>query len=230
MELKQAIMQRRSVRKFLDENVQEEHLLEIFKLATTMPSAHNNQITTIMYTMDKEKIEEIAKICGGQEQIRAASVFMLFVTDMYRAKLILDKKGYEMSSDLESVYKMAKIDAGLMVGAINLLAVEYGYGCTVIGGGIYNEPEKLKKLFNLPEECQLAIGMTMGVPHKTNTKINEKPKLEPNYIVMKDEYNYENIEKKLFDYDIKLDEWFKKIGVTKPLYSDSLANVMAKKE
>ncbi|VWL85817.1 nitroreductase family protein [Oceanivirga miroungae] len=225
MDVRKAILDRQSIRKFKDENVKDEDLKDILHLATRTPNAFNAQLTTILYTRDKEKIQEIAKLCGNQPQVASSNVFILLVTDLYKVKAVLDKKGLEMESNLDAMKQMAKIDAGIITYAINIASHNYGYGSTIIGGAL-RQPEEMKKLFKLPEHTEIAIGMTLGVPSLENSKTNTKPKLD---IAMEDEYDKELVEKAYFGYDKDLDDWFKSIGVDHPLHTDIIAKIFSKK-
>ncbi|WP_067142401.1 nitroreductase family protein [Oceanivirga salmonicida] len=229
MKVLEAIKNRQSVRKFKDEEVLEKDLKEIFELATKSPSAYNSQSTSIVYTKDKEKISKIAKLCGGQPQVENAKVFILIITDLYRANTTLNKKGVEMVDSSLLLNKFA-VDAGIMTYLLNIAATAKGYGCTIIGG-VNNDPENLAKLFDLPEHTKIAIGLTLGVPENSNMlELNTKPKLPSEVLVMEDKYNKGIQENALFDYEKELDNWFKKINVNQPMFTDVLANIFAKKE
>lgn len=227
MNIRDAILERQSIRTFKNENILDKHLKDILYLATKAPSSFNGQQTSIIYTRDREKIKKVAELCGNQPQVANCNVFILLVTDLYRAKLILKEKGLELSENLDDLYDMAKIDAGLMAYLINLAAHSYGYGSTVIGG-VLNNKEKLKKLFELPEEVEIAIGLTLGVPSDNYSKINTKPKLSHNIIAMEDKYNLELSHKALLEYEEELDKWFKSIGVNQSLYTEVLVKILAK--
>lgn len=229
MDIRKAILDRQSIRKFKDEDVKDEDLQDILYLATKTPSAFNGQQTTILYTRNKEKIQKISVLCGNQPQVANSNIFILLVTDLYKAKSVLNKKGLEMSENLQNIKDMAKIDAGIMAYAINMAAHNYGYGCTMIGG-VYKEESELKKIFNLPEETSVAIGITLGVPSDENSKTNTKPKLDVNAVAMEDIYNKEIAEKSFFEYDVELDKWFKSIGIDHPLHTDIISKMFSKKE
>lgn len=61
MDIKEAIMQRRSIRKFEDEKVEENDILEIIELARRAPSSVNGQQISLIYTMNKDLIEKNCK-------------------------------------------------------------------------------------------------------------------------------------------------------------------------
>lgn len=221
MNIKDVILERKSIRKFSNEKVLDKDLEEILYLATKSPSAYNGQQTSIIYTRDKELKREIAKLSGNQPHIEEADVFLLLVTDLYRAKKAFEKKGLKFKDDLENIYTMAKVDAGIMTGIINLVSHSLGYGCTVIGGVLQNK-EKLKELFNLPEYTEIITGITLGVSKKTVNIENTKPKLPVNIIAMEDKYDTTIQENALLDYDKKLDEWYKSKGLNIDLQTDIL--------
>ncbi|VWL85810.1 nitroreductase family protein [Oceanivirga miroungae] len=227
MEIKDAILERKSIRKFSGEKISKKDLDEILYYATKAPSAYNGQQTSIIYTEDREKIKKIANLCGNQSHIENASVFLLFVTDFYRTKKAFEKKNLEFKDNLDDIHTMAKVDAGIMVSTVNLVAHDLGYGCTVIGG-VLNSKEELKKLFNLPEYTQIVSGLTIGVSVKNVHIKNTKPKLEPSILAMRDSYDTKIQENSLIDYDKILDEWYKNKGLNIDLQTDILKKYLAK--
>ncbi len=183
MKIIDAIKERKSVRVFKEEDVLDQDLKEIFELATKAPSAYNGQQTSIVYTRNKEKIKEIAKLCGGQIQVENANVFILIFTDFYRASKVLEKKGFELTDNKNMLYGIGAVDAGIMANTINMAAINYGYGCTIIGG-VSHSPKEIAKIFDLPEHTNIVVGMTLGVPVDNMKGINTKPKLPSNVKVM----------------------------------------------
>ena len=60
---------RKSIRQFTGESVSNEDLELIIKTAQRCPTSINGQQISLVYTRDKEKIKQIAELCGGQQQV-----------------------------------------------------------------------------------------------------------------------------------------------------------------
>ncbi len=225
MDTTEAIKHRKSVRQFSDEEILEKDFKEIIELATKAPSAYNGQQTSIIYTRDKEKIKEIASLCGGQAQIFDAKAFFLIITDLYRNTIALENKGIEVEIK-DSIWHMATVDAGIMAYMLNIAAVSKGYGSTIIGG-VNANPDKLAKLFDLPRNTRIVVGLTLGVPK--DNKPNEKPKFDTNVVVMEDKYNKKAQENIMEKYEKDLSDWFESIGVNQPKYTAVLERIYSKK-
>ncbi len=224
MDVIEAIKHRKSVRQFKDEKIIEKDFEEIIELATKVPSAYNGQQTSVIYTKDKEKIKKIAALCGGQAQIYDAKAFFLIITDLYRNTRALESKGVEVKIK-DYMWNMATVDAGIMAYMLNIAAVSKGYGSTVIGG-VNANPEKLAKLFDLPRNTKIVVGLTMGVPEDNSA--NTKPKLDKDIIIMEDRYNKEIQENAVSEYEKELSDWFESIGVEQPKYTDVLKKIYSK--
>lgn len=226
MNIIEAISKRTSVREFTGESISKNNLEKMFELANTAPSHVNGQQISLVYTIDKEKIKKIAELCGGQEQVRTAEAFILLVGDYTRHKILLEKENLNLTDDEKHLREIAYLDAGLIAMILNLSAREFSYGCTMIGG-VQNNPKEIAKLFNLPENVFIILGLTVGIPKKPNAV--PKPKISKKAFVMEDEYNLEIQEKAIIEYEETLDKWFKSINVKQPLFREVIKRFFKKK-
>ena len=64
MELKEALLRRRSVRKFTDEKVSEEDINELLHAAMSGPSAVNKKPWDFYVITDEEMLEKVRKHCA----------------------------------------------------------------------------------------------------------------------------------------------------------------------
>lgn len=228
MDIIEIIGKRKSIRDFTGEHVKEEDLMKILELANTAPSCFNGQQTSLVYTRDKEKIKIIAEYCGGQNQVKTADVFILIVTDYYRASKLLEAHGKKLTDNISFLKETGSIDAGIVASTITLAANGLGYGSTIIGG-VQHAPDLIASLFALPKHTFVTLGVTLGVPSEKAKNAPIKPKIELDAFAMEDKYDKE-IQKYTFAvYEKTLDDWFKAINVKQPLFSDVIKSVLAKK-
>ena len=80
----EAIKKRRSIRKFLPDDVSEEMIEQMLEAARLAPSATNHQPWRFMVVRDKEVKKELCRIRGGQRFIEEAPVVIVCFTDLER--------------------------------------------------------------------------------------------------------------------------------------------------
>lgn len=227
MDLIEAIKNRKSIRKLTDESIKKEDLEEIIEVARRAPSSVNGQQISLVYTTDKNIIEKIAHLSGGQAQIRDCSCFITLIGDYYRDKVYLESVGKELTEDIQRLREVAMVDAGIMALTINYVAMAKGYGCTIIGG-VKDNPEQIAELLNLPENTIVALGITIGVPTKESLEGTLKPRIKKEAFAMEDKYNKEVQVNAVKDYEKVLDKWFKDINVEQPLFGDVISRFYSK--
>lgn len=227
MDIKQAIMQRRSIRKFKDEKVSLDDLLDIIELARRAPSSVNGQQISLVYTMDRQIIEKIAKLSGGQAQISDAKAFIAIIGDFYRDRIYLESVGKKLTDDIQKLRETASVDAGIMATILNFAAMSKGLGCTIIGG-VKQEPEKIAELLNLPESTFILLGLTVGVPVNGSFDVTLKPRIDKSAFAMQDKYDVDAQKDSIKEYEVILDEWFKSINVEQPLFGKVIERFYAK--
>lgn len=227
MDLLEAIKNMKSIRKFTDESIKKEDLEEIIEVAIRAPSSVNGQQISLVYTTDKNIIEKIAHLSGGQAQIRDCSCFITLIGDYYRDKVYLESVGKELTDDIQRLREVAMVDAGIMALTINYVAMAKGYGCTIIGG-VKDNPEQIAELLNLPENTIVALGITIGVPTKESLEGTLKPRIKKEAFAMEDKYNKEVQVNAVKDYEKVLDKWFKDINVEQPLFGDVISRFYSK--
>lgn len=227
MDLIEAIKNRKSIRKFTDESIKKEDLEEIIEVARRDPSSVNGQQISLVYTTDKNIIEKIAHLSGGQAQIRDCSCFITLIGDYYRDKVYLESVGKELTEDVQRLREVAMVDAGIMALTINYVAMAKGYGCTIIGG-VKDNPEQIAELLNLPKNTIVALGITIGVPTKESLEGTLKPRIKKEAFAMEDKYNKEVQVNAVKDYEKVLDKWFKDINVEQPLFGDVISRFYSK--
>ena len=180
---------RKSIRQFTGEHVSYDDLDCIIKTAQRCPTSINGQQISLVYTRDKAIIQEIAKLCNGQEQVASADVFITVVVDFNRTIFAVEQVGEKhlIEQSAEGVL-VGAIDAGIMLNAIQVCAESLGYGTTAIGA-IRNEPEAFIKLLGLPAKTFPIVGTTIGVATKEANTSALKPRMPIDSFAFEDKYN-----------------------------------------
>ena len=195
------LSQRKSIRQFTGQSVSKEDLELILKTAQRCPTSINGQQISLVYTKDKEKIKQIAKICGGQIQVETADVFITIVVDFNRTSFAVEQAGevQQIDKSAEGVL-VGAVDAGIMLNAIQIAAESLGYGTTAIGA-VRNDPDAMIELLNLPTRTFPIVGTTIGFATKEANKAPLKPRIPLEGFAFEDTYNDKKIKDGVLEYE-----------------------------
>ena len=161
MELKDAIKDRRSVRRYEDKRIPREVIKEIIDTARFYPSWENTKIARYYYIDDKDLIMRLANEGTNNFQFNmktfeSARGLMIFA-------YVKGRSGYERDGNLATskgdTWEM--FDSGIATLTFSLVAYNYGIGSCILG--IFNE-EKIKELLGLGDDLGISCIMTLGYP------------------------------------------------------------------
>lgn len=195
------LLNRRSIRNFTGEKVKDEDLRIIFEAAQRCPTSINGQQVSIVYTRNKEKLKQIAKLCGGQKQIETCDVFVTFVIDYNRTSYAIESLGKEHVAEksVEGVI-VGAVDVGIMVSSLQTAAESLGYGTTAIGAVRFASDEFIK-ILNLPKKTFPLVGTIIGVPSEHATQSPIKPRIALDSFAFEDVYDTKKVEDGIEEYE-----------------------------
>ena len=154
------IVERYSVRKYLDKDVEEEKLREVLEAGRLAPSACNYQPWKFIVVRDKETRKKIAEPTTWAKFIAEAPVLIV-------ACKVRD--GFLMGG----WYDSAILDIGIALDHMTLQATHLGLGTCWIGD--FNE-KLVKELLEIPENVRVVALLTLGYPReKKIPKKKRKP-------------------------------------------------------
>ena len=165
MELKDAIMKRRSIKKYLDIAVEQEKLADMIEAATMAPSAGNIQPWAFIIVQDKQKREAIARCCLEQLWMVHAPVFIVVCAETKRMKEFYGDKGatcYSRESCAAAIENML------------LTATDLGLGTCWVGA--FNE-RIAKRELSIPDDVSTIAIITVGYPDE-DPKMPERKRLD----------------------------------------------------
>ena len=184
--VKEAMQTRRSIRKFVQEPMDQADLREIIRLSTLAPSANNVQTWRVAVIQNPELQTKLQAASYNQAQVTSAPAVLVVYSDMEDAlNTIEDTLPASMSEDDRKARaagfrgRFANQDvaqrgawgltqANIAFGYLMLAARSLGYDTVPMLGF---EPDKVRELLNLPEHVQfvglLPIGKRAedGFPH-----------------------------------------------------------------
>jgi len=165
-----AIKTRKSVRKYLKRNVEEEKLTAILEAGRLAPSASNRQEWRFVVVRAPEKRVKLAEAANQQTFVGEAPVVIAAcaVTDAH-----LMRCG-------QACYP---IDVAIALDHMSLAAAELGLGTCWIGA--FDE-DQVKKILNIPQEIRVVALMPLGYP--SDPSVISKNRLPLSEIVKHDHW------------------------------------------
>jgi len=149
MDAIEAIMTRRSIRKYTSKKVSEEQIKTILEAAMTAPSARNEQPWHFIVVKDKELLNKITEVNPYAESAKEASVAIVLYADL----------------NLEQSKGRAVQDCCIC--GENILLAAHALGLGAVWTALHPDEErveKARKLFNIPQNVIPLCIITIGYP------------------------------------------------------------------
>lgn len=191
------IQSHRSIRAYKPAPVPDE-LVELIVAAGQRASTSSNmQLTTAVVVKDAAKRAKLAELCGDQEQIRQAPVFIAWCADRYRLDLACEQQGYTQNTDFLETFLVAAVDVGIFMQTATIAAESLGLGMCYIGA-IRNNPRQVIELLGLPKHVFPISGMVLGYPDANPIL---RPRLGINAVLHWEQYDEGKLAPELAHYD-----------------------------
>ncbi|MFQ5685055.1 MAG: nitroreductase family protein [Candidatus Scalindua sp.] len=160
MDVKDAIINRRSIRKYAQKKVDKRDILEMLEIAMWSPSACNRQAHKVIY-IENDQIKKKLLDYGAAPFIKDVPVLLLFLYDD-----IGDNITYR--DDIQS--------ASAFIENFLLLAFERGFSTCWICQ--LPSKRKLRAIFNIPKGITPIAAVSIGYPAKKPVPVPRKYKVE----------------------------------------------------
>jgi nitroreductase len=151
MDVIEAIRQRRSIRKYRPDAVEEEKLKSILEAGRLAPSAGNRQEWRYIIVKDPKKRALLSEAALGQTFVKQAPVVIVACAQTDYHKMTCGQLSY-------------LIDVAISLDHMTLKAQEEGLGTCWVGAF---EADKVKKILEIPEEVPVVELLTLGYPDET---------------------------------------------------------------
>jgi nitroreductase len=146
MEFSDVVASRKSIRDYLDKNVEDEKLTKILEAARLAPSWANKQCCQYILVKDKTKIQELAGSFSGW--LKQAPVVIVACAD---------PKGSGSHNNMD--YYL--VDVGISMQQLILAATDLGLGTCWVGS--FDEA-KIKKILQVPANIKVVALTPIGYP------------------------------------------------------------------
>lgn len=148
MDTIETIMQRRSIRKYKQDEISQEDWDKILESGRQAPSAANRQPWHFVIVRDEELKRKVATACSGQSWMSDAHVILAGIGNPDASKGSTGRFWYE-------------VDVSIAMQNMILAATSLGYGTCWIGA--FDEGQ-VKELLKVPEEMRVVALTPIGVP------------------------------------------------------------------
>lgn len=156
MELMQAIMERRSVRKFTDYHVTDDELKELLDTARWAPSWANTQVWEFVVVRDRDVIEKVTATYSEYNPARKCSMSTSALVVFCAKTGVSGSKGDGEATKFSNWFMF---DCGMAVQNFCLKAHEMGLGTVVVG---LMDHEACRKILGLPEGYEVVVSVPVG--------------------------------------------------------------------
>lgn len=173
IDVKEALLERTSVRRYEREAIPAETMEFIYKAVENTPTSYNGQQFSVIDIDDqalKEKLYELT----NQKQLKTCNRLLIFCSDYNKISLLARKKGLEMPpfTDTMDGVTIGIIDASLAMMSAVVAAQAAGLGSNCVGYLRTVDPAKVAELLQLPKGVFVVCGLALGIPR-------EHPDLKP---------------------------------------------------
>ncbi|MEJ5241382.1 MAG: NADPH-dependent oxidoreductase [Anaerolineales bacterium] len=162
-----------SVRHYKPDPLPKELIETIIRAAQRASTSSNLQAWSVIAVTEAERRQRLAALCGDQQHIAEAPLFLAWCADLARLDRVCELRGYKQVTNYVENFLVAALDAGIAAQNAALAAESLGLGICYIGA-IRNRPEEVIELLALPRLTFPIVGMTVGWPARTP---RQKPRL-----------------------------------------------------
>ncbi len=158
MELSEAILNRRSVRKFTNHYVTDEEIREVIDAAHNAPSWANTQVWEFIVVRERELIKEVTETYSTTNPARTCSFdASAIIVACAKTKVSGCKEGKERTKFNE----WFMFDLGMAAQTLCLKAHEIGLGTVVVGS---MDHDACAKVLLMPEGYEVVVAIPLGRP------------------------------------------------------------------
>ncbi len=211
----ETLKNRKSLRKYDERPISQEHLDIILDCLMRAPTAGNMMLYSVIMIEDEHKREILSQTCDNQPFIARAPLVLIFTADYQKWYDYYNAGNVEEYCSEENIPFTRPSEASLMLATCDALIAaqnaviageSLGIGSCYIGD-IMEKYEEHKELLNLPEYVFPVAMLCMGYyPDNYNKKL--RPRFKKDYVVFKDTYRRLN-EDEIKDMFKSLDESYR---------------------
>ena len=176
-------------------------------------TSSNLQTWSVIALQEPGHKVEASVLCGDQEFIRQAPLFLVFCADLARLALVSEQAGLPGEGlDYLEMFVITSIDASLAAQNIAVAAEAQGLGICYVGAA-RNKPRELARLLQLPPRVFALFGMTVGWPAEEKAA-TVKPRLPQSAILHHETYTVEHQTEDVARYEETMRRFYESEGMS----------------
>jgi len=154
---------RRSIRKYADQPVENEKIIEVLESGRLAPSGNNTQPWRYIVVKSEEMRQKVMEASHNQKWMLTAPVFIVCVADI-RCRIKEDVAVYLDDNSPEDEVKRIIRDTSISVGYMLLQANNLGLGACWVAEFTQ---EEIRPVLNIPSDKYVVGVITIGYPAET---------------------------------------------------------------
>ena len=190
-EVLRQLYERKSVRVFTDQPIDEADVQNILRAATMAPTAGNQQLYTILRVTDPALLARLAESCDHQPFIAKGKLVLVFCADCLKWYDAFIGAGCEPRKPGPGDLLLAIDDALIAAQNAVVAAQSLGIGSCYIGD-IMENMETQREILNLPEYVFPAALLVFGYPTEQQKERKKPERVGMRYIVQENRYRRMN--------------------------------------
>lgn len=199
--VKKALLERTSVRRYEREQIPQETMQFIFDAIRNTPTSYNGQQFSVI-DIDDQKLKEELYALTNQKQLKTCNRLLIFCSDYNKISLLAKKKGLDVppfTNTMDGV-TIGIIDASLAMMSAVVAAQAAGLGSNCVGYLRTVDPAKVAEMLHLPKGVFVVCGLALGIPREHP---DLKPKQPVETVFFKNRYcdNEQKLTDDLAEYD-----------------------------
>jgi nitroreductase len=217
------LLQHRSIRAFRADPLDDRIVPLLAAAAQSAPTCANLQAWSLLVVEDASQRAKLAELSGGQDHIRQAPLFLVWLLDFARLRRIARRHG-SSAQTLSSLggFQFGFSDALLAAQNAVVAAESLGLG-TVYIGAIWRRLDEVWSALGLPKEVLPVVGLAVGHPDRDKPSAI-KPRLPQSVVVHRERYD-EALEDEALDlYNRRLQDFFSAQGLSHPVWTQQIAD------
>lgn len=172
--LQDYFLNRRTIRKYSQQEVPEEVIDRLLLLASHAPTTGNMQLYGAVVSRTPEEKQLLAPCHFNQPQVEGASAVITFCADFHRFSIWCEERNAEPCYDNLQSFMAAALDTIAFAQQFNTLAEMNGLGVCWLGTTTYNAHE-IAGILRLPRLVVPLITLTVGYPAEEGTDVGRLP-------------------------------------------------------
>ncbi len=194
------LLAHRSVRRYRPDPLPPGTLEVLGAAAQSAASSSNLQVWSAVALQDPARKAEAAALCGDQDFIRQAPLFLVFCADLARLTAASEREGLPGAGlDYFEMFLTAVVDASLAAQNAAVAAEDLGLGICYVGAA-RNHPRELAALLRLPPRVIALFGLAVGFPTAGDTSA-VKPRLPQPGLLHRETYDAARRDESVAAYD-----------------------------